>query len=427
MKFRFSFAHGFVCRVTRRFAGAAAICALLCPLSTPAFAASNSAASQLAIQWLESQQDASDGSWGANDNVRFLQTSEAVIALGALNRQSAAYYKGVAWLSNHASTNVDFTVRRVLALAAANQSVSADLQLLQNAQNLTAGNNGWGLSSTYQGCPLDTALTLQALNQQGVTTNVSQAVTYLTGAQLAGGDTGWALGKETASDPTTTAHVVIALIPQKALNTSVPTAITNGLAALNAKVTSASPVSQIALAIVANLRNDPKSSQATTLLNALLAQQTADGSWANDPYATALAMRALAAGAAKDLAAQKQVVSVPDNALRGALNNALGQGALDAVTVGQIQQLTTLNASGLGISDLTGLQVATRLTYLDLSNNNISSFDPVASLTATIIETGNPGYVPPVVTGDVPTLPEWGALLLAGLLASQIARSKQQA
>ena len=132
-------------------------------------------------------------------------------------------------------------------------------------------------------------------------------------------------------------------------------------------------------------------------------------------------------GAAKDIAAQKTVVSVPDVVLRTAINNALGHSALDSITVGQMQSLTTLIASALGVSDLTGLQNATNLTYLDVSNNNISSFAPVASLTSTtIIETGNPGYV--VASGaldsDAPTLPEWGTILLACLLLIQMWRAQ---
>lgn len=264
-------------------------------------------------------------------------------------------------------------------------------------------------------------MTLQALARQGVTSNVSQAVAYLTASQLIGSDPGWALGQEATSDPVTTAQVLIALIPLTAVSSAVPTAITNGFAALNAKVTTASPASQISLSIIANLRNNPASTQAATLLNALLTQQAADGSWGEDPFATGLALRAVAAGAGVDLTAKKQVVAVPDNALRSAINAALGQGALSAITLGEIQQLTSLNASGLNISNLAGLQYATNLTSLNLSNNKISDFSTVAGLTGTSIdESGNPGYTPPAQSAyednDVPTLPQWGEILMAAIL-----------
>lgn len=388
-------------------------------LAVPARSATLDLSASKGVSWLSSQRNLDDGSWGATEAEKYVQTSEAVIALGALNQQNAAYYGGVAWLGNHAPANIDFTARRILAQGAANRAIGADLAVLQAAQNLAApGNNGWGLSKTYQGSTLDTALTLQALNQQGVSTNVAQAVAYLTASQLTGTDSGWALGQETISDPIATAQVLIALIPQKAL-AGVPNAITKGFAALNAKVTAASPAPLIALAVVANLRNG-NTLQGTSLLNTLLNQQLNDGSWGDDAFTTTLALRAVAAGAGKDLTEQKQTVNIPDAALRNAINAALGQGALDQITAGQLLLLTSLNASGMGITDLTGLQGAKNLQSLDVSNNLIPSFAPIASLNITNLnESGNPGYVPPAASadsGDVPTLPEWGTILLASLL-----------
>lgn len=347
---------------------------------------------QSGVAWLAGHQNL-DGSWGASDDVKYVQTSEAVLAMEALNELSSAYYAGLAWLGNHAPANVDFTARRVLALGAANQSTSHDLQILQDAQSLAApGNNGWGLSATYQGSALDTGLTLQALTQQSVSTNVSQAVSYLTTTQLGGSDSGWALGQETTSDPTTTAQALIALVPLKTVSSAVPTAITNGLQALNAKVTTSSPATQIALAILANLRNDPNTTQAANLLSSLASQQsTQDASWNADPYATALALRAFAAAAGKDQATQKQIINVPDNALRKVINTALGHGALDAISAGQLQKLTSLNMYSKGISDLTGLQFATNLTDVDLRYNKLTSLSQVSFLSFVphLLLTGN--------------------------------------
>ena len=91
---------------------------------------------------------------------------------------------------------------------------------------------------------------------------------------------------------------------------------------------------------------------------------------------------------------------------------------MDQITQGDLANLTTLNASGLGISNLTGLQLATNLTNANLSNNNIASFAPLKGLTSlvTVNEAGNPGYVGPVGAADVPTLPEWGAILMGAVL-----------
>lgn len=408
----------------------AVLAALSCTLS--AWAGPYDVPAANAVSWLLSQQNTVDGSWGATDDIKYVRTSEAVLALAALNRRTPQYYAGLNWLQNHAPSNVDHTARRILAIQSNGGSVAADLQSLQATQGLAApGTGGWGLAKTYQSAALDTALTLQAYNQAGMTTNVANAVTFLTGAQLTGSDKGWVLSQETASDPVTTAHVLIALIPLKGSYPAVATPISNGLAALNAKVTTASPVAQKALAVVANLRNSASSQVAATLLGNLTATQSGNGSWGNDILATTLVARSLAAGMARDLTAQQQAVNMPDAALRTAVNNALGRNAMDALNIGELAQLSSLNVAGLGISNLTGLQNAVNLTYLDARNNNISDFSPIATLTsATILEDGNPGYAGGggSNSGDVPTLPEWGMIILAALLLGiTVRRERNQA
>lgn len=347
------------------------LAALSCTLS--AWAGPYDAPAANAVSWLLSQQNTADGSWGATDDIKYVRTSEAVLALAALNRRTPQFYAGLTWLQNHAPSNVDHTARRILAIQSNGGSVTADLQSLQAAQGLAApGNGGWGLARTYQSAALDTALTLQAYNQAGVSTNVANAVTYLTGAQLTGSDKGWVLGQETTSDPITTAQVLIALIPLKTSYPAVATPISNGLAALNATVTTTSPVAQKALAVVANLRNSASSGPAESLLSNLTATQSGNGSWGDDIFATALVARSLAAGMARDLSAQQQVVNMPDTALRTAVNQALGRNAMDALNIGELSQLTSLNAAGLGITDLTGLQLATNLLNVNLSGNTLN-------------------------------------------------------
>ena len=77
--------------------------------------------------------------------------------------------------------------------------------------------------------------------------------------------------------------------------------------------------------------------------------------------------------------------------MRRAINVALGRGALDALNRGDLAQLTTLDASNLGITDLTGLEWAVNLVHLDVSDNQIVSLDPIASLSLETLDTsGNP-------------------------------------
>lgn len=413
---------------TLRFA---AYCAVLTLAGTGIVSADiYSVPAQRAADWLVLQRNLVDGSWASAEDLRFIQTAEAVTALAALNRRTPEYYAGLVWLQNHQADNADFIARRIPVLRVNGNSVDSDLLELQATQSLAApGNGGFGLSKAYQGAALDTALALQSYAQAGVTSGTASAINFLKSSQLTGTDKGWALGQETVSDPVTTAHVLIALIAYRASDATLTTPIANGLAALSAKVGTGAPVIQRALAVLANLRNQSTSTQAAALLNSLLLNQAPDGSWGDDLYATALVMRALGAAMASDLAAQQQLLNIPDAQLRSAVNKSLGRNALDALNVGELGKLTSLDISNLNISNLTGLQYATHLTYLNASNNNITDFSPVSALaSATIIKDGNPGYIPPVASSgdtDVPTLPEWGAILFASLLMWSAARHNQ--
>jgi hypothetical protein len=374
---------------------------------------------QRAADWLVASVNFPDGTWGNSAELYYVTTTEAALALEAWDRRTPEYAAALAWLEQHQPPNVDFKSRRVMALHATGDSMAGDISYLYSAFYANAvapGNGGFGLSTVYQGSPLDTALALEAI-QLAVTSNVSDPVAYLKAAQLSGTDPGWAVGQETVSDPVTTAHVLLALIAQRATDSSLITPIANGLAALNAKVNTSSPTLQEALSALANRRNNATSSQATTLLNNLVSTQGTDGSWGEDVYATAVCLRVLAEAAGRAGASSQLPVSIPDLALRTAINTALGRGALDALNRGELAQLTTLNLAGLGISSLTGLEYATNLTSLDARNNNITSFAPVDGLTATVLKDGNPS-APSAPPAHSAPIPPWAAAALAlGLLA----------
>lgn len=53
--------------------------------ATPCLAAPLDTAGGNGVAWLTQQRNIDDGSWGTSDAVKYVQTAEAVIALGALN------------------------------------------------------------------------------------------------------------------------------------------------------------------------------------------------------------------------------------------------------------------------------------------------------------------------------------------------------
>ena len=73
-------------------------------------------------------------------------------------------------------------------------------------------------------------------------------------------------------------------------------------------------------------------------------------------------------------------VTIPDANLRAAIAAALRTGS-PTITKGEMTTLVRLEAPDAGISDLTGLEFATNLTDLWLSNNQITDLSPLSDLT----------------------------------------------
>ena len=85
-------------------------------------------------------------------------------------------------------------------------------------------------------------------------------------------------------------------------------------------------------------------------------------------------------------------VTVPDAALRAVLEDSLDLSAGDPIPAASLSKLTVLEATDMGIVDLTGLEHATGLTRLDLgpgamldpwaNTNAVSDLSPLSGLTA---------------------------------------------
>ena len=74
-------------------------------------------------------------------------------------------------------------------------------------------------------------------------------------------------------------------------------------------------------------------------------------------------------------------VNLPDPNLRAAVENLLGKASGATITTADMARLTHLHARNIDISDLTGLESATNLTYLSLNDNNISDISPLVANT----------------------------------------------
>ncbi|MYE88096.1 leucine-rich repeat domain-containing protein [Candidatus Poribacteria bacterium] len=76
-----------------------------------------------------------------------------------------------------------------------------------------------------------------------------------------------------------------------------------------------------------------------------------------------------------------QTVNIPDANLRAVVEKALGKASGATITASDMAELTSLDARHANISNLTGLEGATKLTWLNLSYNYISDISAVSGLT----------------------------------------------
>jgi Leucine-rich repeat (LRR) protein len=107
---------------------------------------------------------------------------------------------------------------------------------------------------------------------------------------------------------------------------------------------------------------------------------------------------------------------------------------MDGLNRGELAQLTSLSAVGLGINSLTGLEWAVNLTSADLRNNNITTAAPLTGLTQlTNLQlagnplTGNPLGIGSTSTKTVPAMPLFAQIfLLIGLSWVSLQPSRRQ-
>ena len=262
--------------------------ALMILTSTFAGAAALTPAQQNGVNWLAAQVGF-DGSI-ANESAAMatpLQVrEESAVSLALLAHAPGALVAGV---RSNTDGNVEYTARRVINAANLKQTDDPDVASLLVAQN---ADGGWGLSPTYQSDPLDTALALQALHATNAPASVvTNGFAYLSQAELADG--GWGA---TASSIYATANVLLAAdawSSQTANAAGIASSATAWLTNARGMSTDYGDTFDNAWALLALAAQSGASAQLSLLNTALTSAQLADGSWADDPYLTAVALRAL--------------------------------------------------------------------------------------------------------------------------------------
>jgi hypothetical protein len=249
------------------------------------------------LDYLSTQQNP-DGSFGntATSLATPVQsTAEVLRAYQALGQQTQpAYTPALGYLNSDIEANTEFLARKIIVNAKAGNDVTALVNALVSAQNTDGGfgNQAGDVSSV-----LDTAYALEALAAANYSSGslVSSAAGYLLSKQTASG--GWADG---VNDPSVfiSAQAMRALWFYRNTFVGVSTALTHAQNFLLAQRASSglwNEPFETALALLALVPNVSDLALVDGSATALSSAQSANGSWSDDPYTTALALQALKA------------------------------------------------------------------------------------------------------------------------------------
>ena len=213
--------------------------------------------------------------------------SETVHALARMGNVPSAV---VARLAADESALSEWRARKATSLAIAGQGASAPLAALVSSRN---PDGGFGARSAYASNPLDTAYALQAMAIAGSndTQVAATAFSYLLSVRHADGS--W--GIDDQGSVHVTAQVLIAAQAWATRLAVAPVAAPAHdwlIAQRNAGLRFGSVLDD-AVALIALSTHSADQGVLQPLADGLRGAQAANGSWADDPYLTALALRAL--------------------------------------------------------------------------------------------------------------------------------------
>jgi len=260
------------------------------------------------LNYLTSTQNP-DGSWGnETSETDILPSTFSVMETFQLLNQTSSqnYTNGLFWLQNQPLDITEYLSERIHLLLMS----GADSDLLISYFNELF--NAWGgFNDGYKANNYDTTLALQALKATSYSDQniISAALYYLTSNQNPDG--GWGFRPSTGSGQAEDSEVyytalVLSTLQQFSLTTTLATAINKATSYLIAhqnpdggfgsggvNLAPTSTVFETALVYIALAGMITDNTVLGNEINYLISMQSSDGSWLQDPYSTALALRAL--------------------------------------------------------------------------------------------------------------------------------------
>ncbi len=426
------------------------------------------------LAWLYTHQQG-DGSWQTAVGFKLQPTGLAIDALGNAGLKSAYPVTAAqAWITNANASSNDSLARQTIAIARSGANAQASAQrLIGQRDGLTLG---WGAYKQYQGGFPDSALAMDAILASGLTyADTGSSLGFIISHQNLDG--GW---PNSATEPgiaashlIPSAHSVYTLSRYRPLGWGVDSYITNGVNWLksiqkpdggfaeDSSATSGNPydtaLAYLALNQAKLAANSAAVAAQIAIDNAqqfLVNSQSADGSWGGDALATALALQTVPSAALVDtdhdgipdvvenligtnpnVADARLLAGGNGSAVSGLtvaklLTNAtLGQpfnytiiagGGVApykfSLTSGILPDGLTLNTTSGAISGTPSRVGPFNFAFSVSDANNLGISAQQGQIQVAALNAGN--------DNDVPTLPEWGAILMALLLlAAQFRRN----
>lgn len=332
------------------------------------------------LNWLISNQ-ASDGSWGSETTTNDIAPTtsavvESLILLNAADSQN--YSNAVSWFSTQRLDTTRYLSERLQILSTLNTDKDTILLYLDELSR------AWGGFDDFAVNNLDTAFALHALKAANYSdlSVINSSLAYLTLSQNSDG--GWGFSRGDSSNLYMTA-LISATLQQFPQMTSIATAVSKATTYLLAHQNadggfgnSPSTVYETSLAYAALVA---VSSDVTVLggaVNYLTATQASNGSWNDDPYSTALALKAL------HLAENKPLPPPPPETggrltgtVMDAATNIKLSGVFVALENNQLINTTTDSSGNFTLNDVpAGTQTVTfSLTDYDMYTKSVNVAD----------------------------------------------------
>ena len=369
------------------------------------------------VGYLASIQSA-EGTWGADSStVDTTTTTISVLeTLKLLNQTSgSAYLAGSSWLQGQSFQGIDPVAGRIRALSFTDVSAETLITAFDKFKG------AWGGDDEYEPNNIDTSFALQALKTVNYPDEaiISSALTFLTSTQNPDGGWGFAFGDDSSVYSTALVSMTIQKFPQTiSLASALYKATEFLLAQQNVDGGFGRPVSNAHETALAYTALVAVSTDATVLgkaVGCLSSTQSADGSWNNDPYSTALALQAFY------YSEKKPALPTPPTTgtVIGKVISAVGGEALAGVAISLSggPELATI-ADESGAFKLVDVPQGSQHLFLSLSGFTTSTATAtvtagtIANLgTFTLAATSTTGIIQGIVTDATTHLPLNGVVI----------------